>query len=115
KPHMLAVALDGINPRLGRTMGKAQRGVAERGAELEDAPGVARSRQRAEQRAVAIGPRAAAVLGAVRLRRVPHLRKRIDRFPRSHASPRRALLDLAARINQASEPIRLGAARKAPL
>ena len=77
EPHMLGIAFDGVDFGLRRAMGKRERGVAERTAELEDAPCIHRRGERAEQRAVAIRPGAAAVLGAVLEGCVPHPAERI--------------------------------------
>ena len=70
EPHVLGIALDGVDHRLRRALGEAQRGVAERGAEFEHAPRVGGRRQRPEQRAVVVRIGVAAVLGAVLKRRL---------------------------------------------
>jgi hypothetical protein len=67
---MVGIALDGIDFGFGRTMSKRDRGVAERAAEFEDARGASRRGDGAEQRAVVVGIRAAAMLGAMLERRV---------------------------------------------
>src|SRR6185295_15639042 len=72
-PHMLGIALDGVDPRLGCAIREPERRVAERTAELEDAPRMDRSSNRAKQRTVVVGPSAAAMLGAMPERRVMHL------------------------------------------
>ena len=84
KPHVVRVALDGIDARAGRTMREVQRGIAERGAELEDALGGGSGGQRSQQRAVAVRPGAAAMLGAMRQSRGAHLRKWISRLLLRH-------------------------------
>src|SRR3982074_1971018 len=80
EPYVLAVAFDRIDDRLRRATGEAQSGVAERGAELEDALGVNRGSKRTEQGAVAVGPGAATMLRTMRQRRRAHLRQWIDRL-----------------------------------
>src|ERR1700730_10869311 len=85
---MLAVALDGIVTGPRCATGEAQRGVAERSAELEDALGVDRGRERTEQRTVRIGIGAAAMACSMRHRRCPYLCEWIDRLLFGHEMPR---------------------------
>ena len=106
EPDVLGIALDGVDPGLRRAVGERQRGVAERAAELEDALGAGRRRDRAEQRAVAVGIRAAAVLGAMLERRLADLGERVGRGPRHQRAPRARHAPASCRNSRrASSPI----------
>ena len=79
QPYVLGIALDGVDHRLRRAFGKPQRGIAKRGTQFEHAPRIGGGGQRTKQRAVVIRVSTAAVLGAMRQRRLANGVKRVGR------------------------------------
>ena len=96
EPHMLFVAVDCIDGGIRRAIGERQCRVAERGPEFQNAPGVRRRRENAEQRPVVVRVGGATVLRAVLARGVADFRERIGRpFHGGRSLPARIVRALA--------------------
>ena len=69
EPHMVGIALDRVDRRVGRAGSERQRRIAERGTKFQDAARTGGGCQRGKQRAVVVRMGAAAMLRAMRFGR----------------------------------------------
>ena len=85
---VVGVHVDGVHLRVWRAVRHRQRGVAERRADLDDAARADRGRERGGQRAVGVGPGAAAVLPTMAAGRRLDVGERIATCGAADARPR---------------------------